>query len=279
MPATMNDSINIGDDDDFCWNHARLQRISDSNESNAAAATKSVNIPNSPTPVKVTTSSPTSSSNHVSFQTPADTGKKDKDEYDPRAQFLGKSKKGGVRFPSKEDVLNERFDISRLSTYELDEIIAVWGDADEKANRKQNMKEDMKILQKAQRRMSDNGFTAIGLLDKIGERRNEKRNNRERGKDTVLSTQETQRRLKELDCCGVAIPGVPESCGGGSDEDYDEVLAKLYKATVKGAQDKAYEEALALHNDIVYEEKHLVRKQKQQNRQVVASEILKVMGK
>ena len=252
--ATMNPTDNVDDDD--CWNHTRLQTtVSPKEDEKSASCT-----PNSST---------------VTFQTNTDSQKMEDEADDPRAKYQSKKQ---LRFPSKDDVLNERHNISRLSTYELDELLAVWGDSEEKYNRKQAVKEDVKQFQKMGRRLSDNmTFTSVGLLDKVGERRVEKFINRERGLETVLSTQETQRRLMEMDCYD-RIPGVTASFGRNG-EDNDEVLAKLYKLTVQSAQEKAYNDALDLHNDIVNENNinAKIKKQNESSTNEVRKEMLKFL--
>ena len=163
------------------------------------------------------------------------------DDDDPREVYQTKSK--GIRFPSKDDVLNERFNISRLSTYELEEIMAVWGDKEEQIENRIKLKQEVREFAQG-RRLSDNmTFTSMGLTDKIGIGRLEKQHYRQEGYEAVLGTQETQRVM--------ALDGLDQVEGSPCHPSIrNEVIAAIYSNTVEPASLKAHQEALALHHEV-----------------------------
>ena len=134
----------------------------------------------------------------------------------------------GVQFHSRGSIEQVRR-ISRYSNYSEDELIAYWGETDEFKLRKQDLREAVQEWQ-AGRRMSDNlNFTTIGLMDKIGEGRKEKKKIRETSRQAVMYEQELQ-----------DLEGDPD----------DELLSSVYQATSAKSKEKAHEEALHMADEV-----------------------------
>eukprot|EP00339_Tiarina_fusa_P024163 CAMPEP_0116999392 /NCGR_PEP_ID=MMETSP0472-20121206/2111_1 /TAXON_ID=693140 ORGANISM="Tiarina fusus, Strain LIS" /NCGR_SAMPLE_ID=MMETSP0472 /ASSEMBLY_ACC=CAM_ASM_000603 /LENGTH=158 /DNA_ID=CAMNT_0004698793 /DNA_START=141 /DNA_END=617 /DNA_ORIENTATION=+ len=134
----------------------------------------------------------------------------------------------GVRFHSRGSIQQIRR-ISKATNYSEEELVAYWGESDEFRLRKQDLRTAVQEWQQG-RRMSDNlEFTTIGLLDKIGEGRKEKKKNREVSRQAVLDEQELQ-----------DLEGYPD----------DELLSNVYQVTSAKAKDKAHEEALHIHEEV-----------------------------
>ncbi len=135
---------------------------------------------------------------------------------------------GGVRFRSRESIEEIRR-ISRISNYNLEEVINYWGDSEEHKLRKQELKMAAEEMQNC-RRMSDNmEYTTLGISDKVGEGRAMKRANRIQARNAVLDEQELQ-----------YFEGVVD----------DELLADVYGSTTASAKQSAAENAAKLHNEV-----------------------------
>ena len=166
------------------------------------------------------------------------------DSFDPRAQFRGGGGGGGgVRFPSKDDVMNERFDISRLSTYELEEIMAVWGNKEEQIQNRLKLKQEVREYAQGRRLSDSDNWTSMGLTDKIGIRRLEKQHYRQEGYEAVLGTQETQRLMAldglDKDESSPAHPAIR-----------NDVISAIYSTTTQSASLKAHQEAISLQHEL-----------------------------
>ncbi|KAG7363375.1 hypothetical protein IV203_026752 [Nitzschia inconspicua] len=133
-----------------------------------------------------------------------------------------------VQFRSRNSIEEVRR-ISRISNYDIEEIISYWGDSDEHILRKEELKKAAHDMQYC-RRMSDNStFTSLGIADKVGERRVIKKQNREIATRAVLDEQDLQ------DCEGVYD---------------DELLADVYALTTATAKREAKASAKALHEEV-----------------------------
>lgn len=131
------------------------------------------------------------------------------------------SQNRGVRFPSIGKMEQVKR-ISRYSNYEIDEIIAYWGDSEEHRLRKEELREAA-MDWKMGRRTSDNfTFTSAGIADKVGEGRALKRENRIKARNAVLDEQDLQYE-----------EGVKN----------EELLAEIYTLTTVDAKKKARAEA------------------------------------
>ena len=159
------------------------------------------------------------------------------------------SSRGGVQFRC---ALEEIRRISRLSSYQLDEIVAVWGDEEEQINRQQELKRDVtKYIQSGsgggRRRLSDNyTFTSVGLCDHVGIRKEEKIIAREQVWDAVLNEQDNQR--------------VAQVNTGHSNDIFKYNSALLAKACQRQAktyksQQIAYEKAKELELEILHQQR------------------------
>eukprot|EP00934_Nitzschia_sp_Nitz4_P009091 Nitzschia sp. Nitz4//scaffold38_size140716//116270//116746//NITZ4_003167-RA/size140716-processed-gene-0.78-mRNA-1//-1//CDS//3329550138//9081//frame0 len=134
----------------------------------------------------------------------------------------------GVRFAAEEDIEQVQR-ISRYSNYEIEEIIAYWGDGDEHQLRKEELREAVQDW-KMGRRISDNfNFTSAGIADKVGERKVMKRENRMRSRGAVLDEQELQQDEGMMD---------------------SELLADIYKLTTASSKKKAREEAARMAAEV-----------------------------
>ena len=101
----------------------------------------------------------------------------------------------GVQFRSRNSIEDIRR-ISTISNYDLDEVIAVWGNEDEQTQRVQELKQEMSDLYNG-RRASDNlTCTSIGLH--VGPRQSEKLEAREATYQAVLFEQYRQYEEEQL---------------------------------------------------------------------------------
>jgi hypothetical protein len=138
-----------------------------------------------------------------------------------------KKTSGGVQFRSTNS-LEEVRRISRISNFNLEEVICYWGDSNEHKLRKQELKKAAHDMQC--RRMSDNNsFTSLGITDKVGEGRLLKKRNRKTATTAVLDEQDLQ-----------YYEGVYD----------DEILADVYTTTTVAAKKTAQENAAALHEEV-----------------------------
>ncbi|KAL3917737.1 MAG: hypothetical protein SGILL_004572 [Bacillariaceae sp.] len=139
-----------------------------------------------------------------------------------------KGRKGGVQFRSRASIEEVRR-ISRISNYNLEEVISYWGDSDDHVLRKKELKRAAQEFQ-FQRRMSDNqSFTTLGIADKVGEGRQMKKKNRNISRNAVLDEQDLQDHEGVYD---------------------DELISDVYTITTFGAKKSAREQAEALHNQV-----------------------------
>jgi hypothetical protein len=119
--------------------------------------------------------------------------------------------------------------ISRVSQYSVDEIAAVWGDDDEAILRKQELKLAAKDMQ-AGRRLSDNmTFSTIGIRDKVGAGREEKREARYKAWDAVMDEQDLQANEGQID---------------------SEIIAGVYSMTTAETRERAHLEALKMEEEV-----------------------------
>jgi hypothetical protein len=146
-------------------------------------------------------------------------------EMENDAKLSPKQQSKGVKFRSRDSIEQVRR-ISKATHYSEDELVAYWGESDEFRLRKQDLRVAVQDWQQG-RRVSDNlDFSTVGLLDKIGEGRKEKKKNREVSRHAVLDEQE----LQDLE-------------GYGDDD----LLSSVYQLTSAKAKNKAHEEALHIH--------------------------------
>ena len=130
--------------------------------------------------------------------------------------------------------------ISRLSSYNLGEILAVWGDDEEEIQRRDELKRDASEYIEGGRRSSDNyTFTSIGLCDHVGSRREEKEVARCQMWDAVLDEQDNQRQAQE-------------NTGHSPDvfKYNSALLAMVCKKVTQKSQQLAYENAKELEREI-----------------------------
>lgn len=136
-------------------------------------------------------------------------------------------KSKGVQFRS--EAMEQVRRISRYSNYNLDEVVAYWGDSGEHRLRKKELREAV-VEWQAGRRNSDNfSFTAKGIQDKVGEGKRVKKENRAKARQAVLDEQELQN-----------MEGMKD----------DELLADIYTVTTAKAKQKAHKEALDMAEEV-----------------------------
>ncbi len=134
---------------------------------------------------------------------------------------------GDVRFRSKSSIEEIRR-ISRISNYDLDEVLSYWENSDEKAERKEDLKQAVKEMY-YNRRASDSDFTTLGLEDKAGHGRAVRKANKLLAKNAVLDEQDLQIHEGILD---------------------DELLADVYSITSTAAKREAQIKAKRLHDTL-----------------------------
>lgn len=139
------------------------------------------------------------------------------------------SRKGGigVRFGSQRSIEQVRR-ISRVSNYNMEEIINYWGEGDEQVLRKSELKEAVRDMA-CKRRSSDKDFTALGIEDKVGRGWAIKKSNRKVSREAVLDEQDLQYHEGILD---------------------DDMLAGVYSITSDAAKREAQEKAEKLHDKL-----------------------------
>ena len=159
------------------------------------------------------------------------------------------SSRGGVQFRC---ALEEIRRISRLSSYQLEEIVAVWGDDDEQIERQQELKRDANEFIHSGRRSSDNyTFTSVGLCDHVGTRKEEKITAREQVWDAVWKEQENQR--------------VAQVNTGHSNDIFkynSALLAKACQQATYKSQQSAYEKAKELEFELFQQKEQEQEQQK-----------------
>jgi hypothetical protein len=149
----------------------------------------------------------------------------DDEDDDPTPQ----PRKKGIRFPDRQSRIEEVRRISRLSNYALEEVIAMWGDTEEHALQKMELKAAVSDIVQGRRNSDNLTFSAMGLTDKFGNRKVEKKQARMESWEAVLDEQ----YLQEQD-------GIRN----------DELLAGVYEETTYDAKEKALQEALQLERDV-----------------------------
>jgi hypothetical protein len=145
----------------------------------------------------------------------------------PTMMNCKRTKEIGVQFRSRDSIEEVRR-ISRISNYNLEEVIAYWGDSDDHVLRKKELKKAAQEFH-FQRRQSDNNFTSLGIADKVGEGRQLKKKNRNTSRNAVLDEQDLQ-------------------CHEGVYD--DELISDVYTITTYGAKKAAQECAKALHKQV-----------------------------
>ncbi|KAL3896300.1 MAG: hypothetical protein SGARI_007211, partial [Bacillariaceae sp.] len=118
--------------------------------------------------------------------------------------------------------------ISRISNYNLEEVVSYWGDSGDHVLRKRELKKAAQEFQ-FQRRQSDNNFTSLGIADKVGEGRQMKKENRNKSRNAVLDEQDLQDDEGVFD---------------------DELISDVYSITTYGAKRTARECAEMLHDQV-----------------------------
>ena len=141
-------------------------------------------------------------------------------------------KEGSVRFRSRSSI-EQVMRISRVSNYDMEEVISYWGNSDEQIQRKSELKKDVQDMY-FNRRTSDCDFTNLGIEDKAGQGKRNKKVNRLFSREAVLDEQEQQRDEGVVD---------------------DGFLANVYTRTTVAARREAENKAKRLHNQLTNEEK------------------------
>jgi len=134
---------------------------------------------------------------------------------------------GGVRFKSRSSIEEVRR-ISRVSNYDIEEIISYWGESDDHVLRKSELKRAVQDMY-FHRRASDSSFTTLGIEDKVGPGKADKKANRIISRSAVMDEQDLQYHEGVLD---------------------DELLADVYSITSTAAKRKAQSKAERLHNEV-----------------------------
>lgn len=138
------------------------------------------------------------------------------------------SESGGVQFRSRNSI-EEVQRISRISNYNLEEVVNCWGDSNDRKLRKQELRQAALDMQHT-RRMSDNtSFTTLGIADKVGEGRLLKKQNRKTATTAVLDEQDLQVHEGMYDA---------------------KLLSDVYSVTTVAAKKAAKESAEALHDEV-----------------------------
>ena len=141
-------------------------------------------------------------------------------------------RKDGVQFRSQSSIAEIRR-ISRVSNYDMEEIINYWGESDEHTMRKSELKKAVKDMY-FNRRGSDNEFTTLGIDDKVGHGKAVKKVNRMLARNAVMDEQDLQYNEGIID---------------------DEMLADVYSLTSTPAKREAQVKAQRLHDALKDEEK------------------------
>jgi hypothetical protein len=134
---------------------------------------------------------------------------------------------GGVRFRSRSSI-EEVMRISRVSNYDMEEIVSYWGERDDHVLRKSELKRAVQDMY-FHRRTSDNDFTTLGIEDTVGQGKANKKANRMLSRSAVMNEQDLQYDEGVLD---------------------DELLADVYSITSTAAKRTAQSKAERLHNEV-----------------------------
>mmetsp|Transcript_20259 Transcript_20259/g.50385 ORF Transcript_20259/g.50385 Transcript_20259/m.50385 type:complete len:186 (+) Transcript_20259:82-639(+) len=138
---------------------------------------------------------------------------------------------GDVQFRSQSSIEAIRR-ISRISDYDIEEILDYWGDTEEKDERKAELKQAVKDMY-YKRRESDSDFTTLGIDDKAGHGRAVRKANKELARNAVMDEQDLQLHEGILD---------------------DELLADVYSITSTAAKREAQMKAQRLAEALNSEE-------------------------
>ena len=113
-------------------------------------------------------------------------------EYEDKDKKGAGANEGGRRamFRSEASMV-EIMEISRISTYDPEEIVNYWGDSDEHVLRKSELRKAVQEMY-FHKRMSDANFTSVGISDKAGEGKKIKKRNRTVSRNAVLDEQDLQ---------------------------------------------------------------------------------------
>jgi hypothetical protein len=146
---------------------------------------------------------------------------------DPITLDSAKPKKKGIQWHSRNSI-DQVKRISTFNNYSEEEMFAVWGDDEEASLRKSELVADVMDMKKS-KRVSDNFHTSLGLTGHIGDGKKEKKLMRLTGRAAVMDEQALQDEEGFLD---------------------DEILADVYYMTTHGAQEKAHQEAMKIHEEV-----------------------------
>ena len=149
--------------------------------------------------------------------------------------------KRGVQF-RRSSTVEEVMNISRISNYDMSEIISYWGDSEDHILRKAELKQAVQDMY-YHRRGSDADFTRLGIDDKVGSGKARKKANRQYARTAVMDEQDLQYHEGHLD---------------------DELLADVYSITTYAAQKAAQTKAERLQQECRQHDT-LEEQQQQQN--------------
>mmetsp|Transcript_767 Transcript_767/g.1844 ORF Transcript_767/g.1844 Transcript_767/m.1844 type:complete len:168 (+) Transcript_767:490-993(+) len=136
--------------------------------------------------------------------------------------------KRGVQFHG-ENSIRQVEEIARVSqNFTESERFNMWGDSVEFQERRAQLHEDLHQL-KMGRRSSNDEYTRLGLTDKIGEGRKEKKLNRQSAVSAVLDEQDLQ-------------------CEEGKRD--DELLADIYYSSTYKSAKKAQQDAQRIREEV-----------------------------
>ena len=150
--------------------------------------------------------------------------------------------KRGVQF-RRSSTVEEVMNISRISNYNLSEIISYWGDSEDHILRKAELKQAVQDMY-YHRRGSDADFTTLGIDDKVGSGKARKKANRQYARSAVMDEQDLQYHEGHLD---------------------DELLADVYSDTTYAAQKAAQTKAERLQQEC--RQHDMLEEQEQQQQQ------------
>lgn len=138
--------------------------------------------------------------------------------------------KKGVQFRRRFS-MEEVKRISRVSTYNMEEVISYWGDDEDHILRKSEL---LKAVQEMHyhRRASDSNFTTLGIDDIVGSGKDKKVANRSQSRMAVMDEQDLQHHEGVFD---------------------DDLMADVYFITSRGAKEAAHVKAERLHQECLQE--------------------------
>jgi len=139
---------------------------------------------------------------------------------------------GGVQFRSQSSI-EDVMQVSRVSTYDVSEIVGYWGEADDHRLRRTELKKDVRDLA-LNKRSSDTDFTTLGIDDKFGPGRQIKSMNRTLSRNAVMEEQDLQYHEGILD---------------------DEMMRGVYAINTRVAKENAWKKAQQLHEALANDEK------------------------